>query len=158
MTTLTRAFWEKHFPADPVAFQVAGRLTGLNLMSGSITTRGLKWLADQTEEQAKPRWSDDAPEWMKTEGGNDWPVSMRGLQYKPWSNYLTLEGWPTGTTCWYVCVEAGWRQYAASEHIEVALCRGLILFAVAKAQRDIAPSKRSKLQDALIESIGAVPA
>lgn len=160
MTTLNKQFWDRHLPDSPETIRRAEALTGLDL-SKDLLGVGLRWLADQTEIEAKPRWGDDTPEWHKPGGedvlGPDWSISASGLSYKPWSNYLTLEGYPTGTTCWYVRIDAGWREMVCGETPELALVRGLIVFATAQKQRPTAPRKRRELHEELASPVAPPP-
>lgn len=75
---------------------------------------------------------------------NDWThsISFRGLDYKPRSNYMTLEGWPTGTTCWFITVEYGWREQVTAPTPQLAVFRAIVVMCAAFRVRKTAPSKR----------------
>lgn len=152
MATLDKEFWDTHLPDSPETIRRAEALTGLDL-SNDLLGVGLRWLAEQTEREWMPRWGDEAPEWKRPGsphfGDYDNSISASGLSYKQWSHYLTLEGYPTGTTCWYVRIDAGWRQMVCGETPELALIRALIVFATLQKQRPTAPRMRRELREEL---------
>lgn len=111
----------------------------------------LKWMAKCTEDDRFWGYGDRKPAW-KTNESAEWLYSIEtgGLQYKPSSCYLTAEGWPTGTTCWYVCIESGWREYVGAETPRLAVIRALVVIGLAARLREIAPKERPVLADALL--------
>lgn len=121
-----------------------------------ILADGLRLMADQTE---KDRFAildaNEKLDWKKPDhplydpGGNVWPISMHGLSYKDSGRYLTAEGWCLGETCWYVCVEMGWRIYCGAETPELAVMRGMIVMQLAFNLRELAPKIRPHPYDGL---------
>lgn len=54
-------------------------------------------------------------------------VRWAGPLYKNTAQYLTTEGYPLGTECWYVQVEkAGFREWVCAETAPLAICRAFI--------------------------------
>jgi len=82
---------------------------------------------------------------------NEWAyqISFRGIDYKPFSNYLTLEGWGTGTICWFVTVEYGWRAHITAEEPRLAVLRAIIVMSAALRSRKTRPSQRSEIEIAV---------
>lgn len=80
---------------------------------------------------------------------NDWSyqISFRGVCYKPFSSYLTLEGWGTGTICWFVTVEHGWRACVTAEKPRVAVLRAIVIMCAALRSRKTRPSQRSEVEE-----------
>lgn len=96
----------------------------------------------------------DKEEWHKPgdpEFSRDWPysISFRGLQYKSYSNYLTAEGWPTGTKCWYVTVEYGWREHVTALDPYTAVKRAVVVMCAAFRTKKTRPSSRRELVDVM---------
>ena len=51
-----------------------------------------------------------------------------GPLFKPEHNYLTAEGYPLGTTCWYVRLEnEGERHWVCAESPALAICRAALM-------------------------------
>jgi hypothetical protein len=159
--TLDREFFDRIIPADnELIAKLCSRITGLDLMysPGENAMAMLEWMADFTEKD----WSASFHfnfDWQKPDhpmyvpSGNAWAIFVRGLEYKRSSNYLTLEGWPTGTVCWFVCVEAGYRVYCCAEKPETACQRGVIVMQAMVNTRAIAPRIRPDLATAIQELV-----
>lgn len=102
-----------------------------------ITPEG--WRIDYPEALKRPEESDFvrnynfsgdiAAAWkvvkcMATRMGYDSPeFSWQGPLFKPEHRYLTQEGYPLGTTCWYVIIEIdGRRDFVCASTPEHAIC------------------------------------
>jgi len=81
----------------------------------------------------------------------DWSytITVRGVDYKPRSNYLTLEGWPTGTTCWFVTVDYGWRENITAPGPLLAVLRAIIVLCAVVRTSKTAPSKRREVLEVM---------
>lgn len=105
----------------------------------------LRWLAQFVEGDRWPR-----PPWKEFDpirgARHETVYSIRflGLDYKDNMSYLTAEGWPMDTTCWYVTIEMGHRDLIIADEIEHAVMRAVIFAAYSKRFRDIAPEDRPK--------------
>lgn len=63
-------------------------------------------------------------------------LEWRGPLYKPSHHYLTAEGYPLGTVCWYVHVERfGWQRCICAETPMLAICRAALAVQSAAAVR-----------------------
>lgn len=59
-----------------------------------------------------------------------------GPIYKPRDQYLTQEGYPLGTTCWDVQVDAfGWHLHICADTAPLAICRAALAVQSAEAMR-----------------------
>ena len=76
-----------------------------------------------------------------------WVISFRGLDYKNKSQYLTAEGWPCGTTCWFVTIEYGWREHATAEEPLLAVQRAIIMLCACVRASKTQPSKRRNVME-----------
>lgn len=98
----------------------------------------------------KEEWQDiESPE-----REHDWPyqISFRGLDYKPRSNYLTEWGWGTGTICWFVTVEYGWRECICAADPRTAVLRAIVVMCAANRTSKTRPSRRRDIVE-IIEQI-----
>lgn len=136
---ITREGLDAALPDTPQVWKLASRLAfqGDKLDQANILPAGLRWLAEFTEGD---RFS-HAPEGWDW-GDTWWNIEIDGLNYKSRSHYLTAEGWPLQTTCWYVRVECGWREFVAAEIPELAVVRALIVVALAAKRRLITSKDR----------------
>lgn len=51
-------------------------------------------------------------------------MRIRGPRFKPKDKYLTNQGYPLGTTCWYYIVEySGWRKIICGDTVSAAAIR-----------------------------------
>jgi hypothetical protein len=139
---LTREILDEVLPDSDATWKLAEHLTGVELADRSkVLTRGLRWLADFVEGDRFPV----QPDWARERHAYPFPITMRGLEYKSASQYLTAEGWPLGTRCWYVCIDSEWHQFAAAETPEMAIVRAMIVMSLLKLRRETPPEKRTDL-------------
>ena len=67
-------------------------------------------------------------------------LEWRGPLYKPSHHYLTHEGYPLGTVCWYVHAERfGWRRSICADTPMLAICRAALAVQSAEAMRPPRP-------------------
>ncbi len=74
-------------------------------------------------------------------------ITFRGVDYKQRSQYLTLEGWGTGTKCWFVTVEYGWRRHICAETPDLAMRRAVVIIAACFLESQTKPSLRKQHLD-----------
>lgn len=103
--------------------RTANRLTGIATYENFFVEESLNWIATFSEEngpgqRAIPRFPG---RWIRIDGG---------LTYKTSGMYMTHEGWPQGTTCWFAVVECGFRWYVAGDAVGVAVLRIVVFLAV----------------------------
>lgn len=132
---ITRDWLDRILPPCAQLRDAAARITG---DSGCGLSDGLLWMAQATEKDFFPR-----PAW-KADGLSEdaWPVRFNGLQYKDRGQYLTNQGWPLSTTCWFVTLECGWRDQVCAEDPELAVVRAVFMMDVAIKWRDTSPKGR----------------
>lgn len=147
---LTRDFLDEFLPGDEITRRLAERITGLDL-STDLLPKGLVWLADFIEKDRFNSVGDRRPEWRDRHRDTWWDISHRGLGYKTSTHYLTAEGWPMMTTCWYVCVECGFREFVAAETPELAVLRAICYVDVISRWRATEPPQRRKRHEMLAE-------
>lgn len=157
--TVTRDWLDKHLPAEHVielARAVAPDFWTMETAGGGRLTAALLWLAAMHEADRFP-W----PAWKEYDPATGvhpetaWSIRIAGLAYKGEDQYLTLEGWPLGTRCWYVRVECGWREFIAAEDPLVAALRGVFYAATTKEWRDTHPQRRAVNAEAHAEDVAA---
>lgn len=158
---LYREFTEKYLADEPQLKRIALKaMTCTTEPWGDNTDEswllhGLDYVAKLME--ADRPWYARRPPWTEPShpgfAPGEWVFQLhhRGLEYKPWSNYLTAEGWPTGTTCWYMCIEMGCRYYICAERPVTALLRGIIVMRCLLKWREIAPKKRPHIEEYIKE-------
>jgi len=145
---ITREFLDKTIPDTHRMWELASKITSVDLANGyrsAVAWRvyaGLEWLAAATERAQHY----DAV-------AATWPIRAHGLLLKPSDMYLTAEGWPLGTTCWYVLVECGSRWYACAETQHLAVLRGVVLVHALALDSATAPQLRRKSISELIQQI-----
>lgn len=149
-----RAFLDEVMPDGAALLTTAARLTGMSFGASEscVVLDCMNWMAEFTEKDRFSSLGDHAPAWKKDgphRFDDYWDISARGLEYKNSSEYLTGEGWPLGTKCWFVCVESGWRAFICGETPKLAALRGVIVMATAAKLREIAPDRRPDLCDQL---------
>lgn len=148
---ITRAWTEATFPPDlPTTVCMAGALTDESL----DLPAALKWIAAQSEADQFP-----SPAWKNPpEGGmhfeTAWSVRVLTLLgFKGEGMYLTAEGYPLGTTTFYVRLECGRFFHAFGPTPELAAYRGLIMFALLRRWRDTAPETRGSAEVAIARGV-----
>ncbi len=139
-----REWMDQHLPHSKALYRLAISLCGTNKMEDQ-----LQWLAKLSEDDAFPRppWKEE----RRADGSHyhdiAWALRVDGLNYKSRLQYLTAEGWPMGTACWYVQVDGGWRELITGETPSLALARAIIFVSVALIWRNTAPDERIELAD-----------
>lgn len=149
---ITREELDQHLPAGMRLADVANRIIGLPYPDIELS---LQWLSRITEEDAFSSLSSKRPPWAKSPGASwgHWPeLRMDGLQYKYSSHYMTSEGWPSGTTCWFVRIELGMFYIAAAEAPLTAVQRAVVLVHLLLRQREIEPRLRPDIWD-MVDSL-----
>ncbi len=128
-----------------------------DLPSADFVLDGLYWAADLCERDRHASWT--KYDWQQPEHPlyNSyepvWRVSTYGLSYKDSGSYLTAEGWPLGTKCWFMPVNCGWRIYCCGETPQLAVLRGIVIMTIAIEQRELAPKLRQGMHSALIQRV-----
>jgi hypothetical protein len=154
---ITREWLDEHLPADR-ALDLAETAAPdfRTMLVGKGLSDALRWLAalHEADRVPRPKWKDYDPE-KGVHPETAWPIRIGGLGYKGNDSYLTAEGWPLGTTCWYVKVECGWREYIAAEEPEIAALRGVFYAAVTREWRDTHPDERTLTAQAHAEIVAA---
>lgn len=92
------------------------------------------WGDDQEHEQVPPRYTTDmnaawkiAEKMVARMGWDDLEFKWRGPIFKPEYEYLTTEGYPLSTTCWYVHVEFdGKRKFICADTPQEAICKAAL--------------------------------
>lgn len=149
---LNREFYDEHLPEDADLVSIANMFLK-DQERPLIRTRfllydGLKFLSDFHEEDKN--WQlkkDQKPDWSKV-GHPDyvhehqWSITIGGLHYKGSDYYLTNDGWPTGTICWYVPIESGSRFKAAGSTPAAALLRAVVVTCCMSCYRQLHPKAR----------------
>jgi hypothetical protein len=154
---IDREFLDAAMPDNEATLRRAEALTGLDL-STDIVERGLAWLAEFQEKDRFSGYRGERDGWSD-ENKHDmwWNIICASLFYKGKDSYLTAEGWPLGTRCWYVRIECGRRDFACGETMRLAVLRGLIFTAVTAARRAIDPKQRPNLHTVLREYASPSP-
>lgn len=152
-----REFWEEHFPDEYKCMRLAERLIDRTIMQDPIK----EGLAYMIELQKADRFSGysgpDVPPWRDVNNPDHahadwWHYRITTcLYFKPEDNYMTTEGWPLGTECWYTTIELGWRNHTCSNTPEMAIYRALILSHVALQHRAMHPKKRPTLYQMMVD-------
>lgn len=149
---ITREELDQHLPAGMRLADIANRIIGLPYPDIELS---LQWLARVTEEDYLSSFSDKRPTWTMVPGASwgHWSeLRMDGLQYKRSSHYLTAEGWPTGTTCWFVRIECGMLYIVCAENPTLAVQRAVVLVHLLLRQREIEPRLRPDIWD-MVDSL-----
>lgn len=140
---ITRGWLDKHLPDTEKLHALARVIVG-----SDDPLAQLEWLAQASDSR---RYY--TPAWQKEARANydhaladqeRWGLDIGGLEYKPESRYLTAEGWPLGTRCWYVLVEKGFREVIAGETPKLALSRGIIFVHCVMMRTDTHPHQRTE--------------
>lgn len=134
---ITREWIDRVLPRGPALMEAASREIGSTLSDDILLGVGLRWLAEVTEQDRFPR-----PAWTSETFDTAWPITANGLKYKSESQYLTAQGWPLGTRCWFVTIECGWREHVFAEDPETALLRAICVVGAARRWRDTNPKQR----------------
>jgi len=152
---ITREWLDRALPVGPETRLAAEAACGVMFERDTLPIC-LNWLAEATEADRfpEPEWKQFDPE-RGARFESAWPVSMGGLQYKSAGEYLTAEGWPLRTRCWFIVVECGWREIVAAEAPEWAAMRAAIVFAAARDWRDIDPKERPGFLTYVEQRVGA---
>lgn len=67
---------------------------------------------------------------VKQVGNSNPGLVWEGPLFKPAHRYLTNEGWPLGTECWYVRLDvSGWHVMVCAETPALAICRAYLIMA-----------------------------
>lgn len=157
--SMTREFWEQHFPDEYKCMRLAERLIDRTIMQDPIKEGLAYMIGVQTADRFSGFSSSDpnAPAWRDI-NNHDYAHSdwwhyriTTCLHFKPTDNYMTNEGWPLGTECWYCTIELGWRIHTCSETPEMAIYRALILTDTALKHRAMHPKRRPYLKDMMAE-------
>ncbi len=124
-----------------VAEKVMGWQKEHRYEGGIIRWRGTPPAADRfgyvyTGEGAARQWSpstDIAAAWQVVEvmtarmGYDNIGFLWQGPLFKPEHRYMTAEGYPLGTTCWYVILETdGYRGAVCADTAPLAICRAAL--------------------------------
>lgn len=152
-----RDFWEAHFPDEYKCMRLAERLIDRTIMQDPIK-EGLAYMIGVQKSDRFSGFSDrpGTPSWRQRnspdyEYGDWWEYRITTcLNFKPEDNYMTNEGYPLGTECWYSTIELGWRIHTVSQTPEMAIYRALILTHVALKHRAMHPKKRPSLEQMMI--------
>ena len=99
-------------------------------LSKAVKESGLEWLWRKYDRDTLPHYSTDiAAAWeivkLMTDrmGYNSSGFNWMGPLFKPEHHYLTQEGYPLGTTCWFVRLESdGYIQNICADTPEHAIC------------------------------------
>jgi hypothetical protein len=106
----------------------------------------LIWLADTIEHDRFSGFGNgkNLPDWVRGFSRTDhWQdLQIEGLEYKPAHKYLTAQGWPTGTKCWFVRMECGWREFVAHETPLITALRAVVVAHCWMQWRRIPPEER----------------
>lgn len=143
---ITREWFETNLPHNDALRDTvirALRASG-DVFSENLTDSCLSWLARLTE---KDMHSYNTQSSVNALGGYTYPVSFDGLGYKDSAHYLTGQGYPTGSICWYVRIACGFHVYTCSPSPELALMRGVIVAQAALLWREEPASTRLPLED-----------
>jgi hypothetical protein len=154
MTHLTRQVLDAVLPANVHLESRARKIAGIAKDSDRIPLEAcLLWLADMTERDRFSGFGKDVPAWRKKPGAAAewWDIRISGLAYKTSAQYLTQEGWPNGTRCWYVRMECGWREFVAAEGPTLAALRAVVVAHCWQQWRAISPDDRPDLIDVIEE-------
>lgn len=157
-----REFWEEHYGDENKCRVLAERLTGLDLSAHQIM-RGLTYMIELQSADRFSGFSDrpGTPSWRQRNSpdycyGDWWEYRITTcLNFKPTDNYMTSEGWPLGTECWYSTIELGWRTHTCSETAEMAIYRALILSHTALQHRAMHPKTRPGIEEMMAQIASA---
>lgn len=151
---ITRDWLNAHIPVDDELPRIAAHAFE-NVLNRTVENfddalQVLTALADLVE---KDRWyglAEHKPAWMQRdhpdyENECSYNISIRGLTYKESMSYLTAEGWYSGSPCWFITVDYGWKEYIAHETPKGALLRTIIILSAIYLSREQPPKKRKKL-------------
>ena len=145
---LDRKFWDEHVPKDDL--NAAVRVMGICGLAASLGLDvRLEWLADANEPYFAPKieWYEALQPWERARsGGLPRAISHRGLEYKDEAHYLTAEGWPLGTRCWYFCIDCGYRLFTCAETPELATMRAIIVVDACRRWRATEPAARKNIE------------
>lgn len=151
---ITRDWLNTHIPVDEklrdIAAKALGAYIGRPVENFDDMPSVLVALADLVEKERFFPTAALNPEWMQPDHPDyehewSWNVSIRGLDYKESMSYLTAEGWPCGTKCWFMTVDFGWKEYIAHETPLGALYRTIVVVSACLLSRQQPPKKRKKL-------------
>ena len=113
--TITRTWLDATLPAGEHLEDLAFMFSGSRHMEDQ-----LEWLARMNDvDNMFPGWTKPGVEVSRYH--DRWSVTMGGLCYKDKRGYLTIQEWYAGMTCWYVCIECGWREFIAAETPAIAV-------------------------------------
>lgn len=79
--------------------------------------------------------------------GDWWEIHSISLEYKSSGQYLTDEGWPLGTECWFVRICEGANHCICAETPLLAAWRGLVYCMIYKKWRSFPPPERPRKSD-----------
>lgn len=146
--TINKEFLDRVIPDNPHSTRVAAQVVGKRHFVDNIVCSGLQWLINVTEHD---EYRSEKPDWYGKPGMDYmrdwWPISVDGLNYKKDTEYLTLEGWPLGTRCWYVRIETGWNEFFAADTMECAIVRAIIYVDSYIEWRKIKPKERPDIEE-----------
>jgi len=152
-----REFWEEHFPDEYKCMRLAERLIDRTIMQDPIKEGLAYMIALQKSDRFSGYSGPDVPSWRDVNNPDHahadwWHYRITTcLHFKPEDNYMTTEGWPLGTECWYTTIELGWRNHTCSNTPEMAIYRALILSHVALQHRAMHPKKRPTLYQMMVD-------
>lgn len=152
-----REFWEQHFPDEYKCMRLAERLIDRTIMQDPIKEGLAYMVALEKADRFSGFSGPDTPSWRDVNNPDhahaDWWTYRIStcLDHKGEDNYMTSDGWPLGTECWFCTIELGWRIHTCSETPEMAVYRALILSTVALHHRALHPKRRPHLEDLMAQ-------
>ncbi len=165
---ITREWLDEHIPVDACLPLIAtlSAIKYFGVAPGETDVDNLEWILEQFSKFVERDWhypwslkSDpvSCPSWLKVESpdydsqatSKMWNISIRGLVYKQRSNYLTAEGWPCGTTCWFITVDHGWKEHVAGLTPMAAALRTMVFVGALVDRRKYKPGTEPQLTECI---------
>lgn len=163
---ITREWLDKHLPVDACLPLIATRclVKHFEIAPGETNVDDLEWVLNVLAKFVEKDWhypycwpddGENKPSWLRLESpdydpsatSKMWNISIHGLTYKQRSNYLTAEGWPTGTTCWFMTVDHGWKEHVAALTPMAAALRTVVFVAALLEKRSFKPGTSKRVED-----------
>jgi len=139
----TREWFDLHMPCAALR-KVVFKLTDLDTCEEVFVKNTLEWLVNFQESDRFP----SSPDWRKDFPlGSCYSIRFSGIHFKGSLDYLTAEGWPSGTTCWWSRVEEGSHYIVTAETVELLLMRIVVVIEALKIFRSENPHTRRRLTD-----------
>lgn len=108
IASLLGASWQRGYDAENNLVEFYGRICPAYSTDIAAAWQVVEWAAQRTEDDLT---------------FDDLTFSWEGPIFKPSRRYLTAEGYPLDTTCWFVTLEAGGLRYVVcADTAPLAIC------------------------------------